>query len=194
MKKFLSFLLLCAFTFVQTSLAATLGDITPGSPSTSGVSMTMTGQFSGQNITSNMGASVFDAANGYLYYGGSGGIVKVKKDKLSSAAFLPTPGISNYTQAEIDTVHGYAYFLSQISPINLVKVQLSNFTIAGTFVIPDNTVFRSTFVIDSNDQVAVIGTYNGTSKLQKIDLTSMTMIQEVSPPEPGFSDAAYDGI
>src|SRR5882672_5806875 len=97
---------------------------------------------------------------------------------LNSTLTSLQQGESNLTSAVIDTSNGqhYAYFGTDTSPGQVVKVDLSNLTRVGAISLKSGEDRLASAVIDTSNSThyAYFGTYSG--QVVKIDLNSFTEV------------------
>lgn len=129
------------------------------------------------NITaSRLHAAVLDEVNGFAYFASYANqkISKIRLSDFSEVAVLDTPGFTVFRSAVIDSASGYAYFGDEITPANVVKVRLSDFTIADSITFPggeDNAVCA---VIDAANAFIYFGVVGNVVKLLDTDLVPPT--------------------
>jgi hypothetical protein len=115
-------------------------------------------------------AAVIDEAAGYAYFGTDDGhIVKIALASFTIAEILLPPNVAGLSSAVIDTANGFAYFgeesagggscsYSPCSPGVIVKVRLSDFTVAGTLTLNQGEDSPGSAVLDSVNGFAYFGT------------------------------------
>jgi hypothetical protein len=141
----------------------------------------------------NFESAAIDTVNGYAYFGSysSGDIVKVRLSDFAVVGTLPS-GTYGLNAAVMDAAHGYAYFGTDDYPAQVVKVDLSNFTVAGilSFNSGENEIYSA--VIDSPAGVAYFGLWYN-AQVVKVDLSNFTETGTITDNSlRGFTTAVID--
>lgn len=124
----------------------------------------------GENLAA---AAIIDPAAGYAYFGTMTSIVKVDLSTFTRVGAI-VPGATFLYTAVIDTVHGYAYFGTLTDPGQIVKIDLSTFTLADTLTLPAGEGNFGSAVIDTSAGYAYFGTGSHPAKIVKINLSTFS--------------------
>jgi len=126
-------------------------------------------------------SSVIDAAQGFAYVGTYAGESIVKVD-LGSGSAVPTlvsvisPGLGPISTAAIDTSGGYAYFGTDTSPAQVLKIRLSDFTHVGTLNLAAGDNSLGSAAIDATNGHLYFGTRSNPAEVVKVRLSDFTQL------------------
>ncbi|NOS67653.1 MAG: DUF4215 domain-containing protein [Candidatus Peribacteraceae bacterium] len=117
-----------------------------------------------------------DSTAGYAYVGSSGQIDKVRLSDMTVVGTLPGADSSWFKIAAIDVPGGFAYFTttdySAASPARVIKLRLSDFTIAGSQILSDVLVTTSSAIDPTANTLYVV---SGGGKLVKVRLSDLAI-------------------
>src|SRR5256712_7441494 len=82
--------------------------------------------------------------------------------------------------AVIDTINGFAYFVTCTSPGRIVKINLSDFSRVGALTLTIGEDCPLASVVDSANGFAYLGTYTNPSKIVKVQLSDLTRVGSIA--------------
>jgi hypothetical protein len=146
----------------------------------------------------NLFSAVVDADNGFAYFGTNTApcfIIKVRLADFSRVTALPIPSVTScglLNNALIDPAHGFAYFtIGNINPGSVLKIQLSDFTLAGILRLSSGQPFSA--IIDTANGFAYFGTTPGSldqGEIHKVDLFSFSEVEVIQLDHGEYPNSA----
>ncbi len=145
-------------------------------------------------------SAVIDTENGYIYWGDGGNhIVKIKTPDFTVEDILTLdPEVLWQYSAEIDTIRGFAYFVSlgiSQDDIRLTKISLSTFSAETVLLISVPPWGYTCVSIDTENNFLYVGvSMNTIGKILKVDLSTLAVVEtlDLSADERWIASSVID--